>query len=103
MCAATAALQPEALAFSSMSCSSPTALGSRSSSPETPESSHCLEPVAIHHEAEISSWFHSMHPKPLSMCAAWDLDGTSYMSVSKDDETQMLPLNDLIQEHLYDE
>jgi len=86
-----------------MSSSSPTAPCSRSPSPQTPESSHCIEKVAIQHDPEVSPWFHSVHPKSLSECADWDLDGNPFFSVPKDDEPGMLPLDDLIQENAYDE
>jgi hypothetical protein len=82
-----------------MSSSSATAPGSRSSSPATPEASDCLEP-AVHHDFEVSSWYHAIQSD--KALAAWETD-PPFLDLGKGEEEHILRLDDLIEEHAYDE
>jgi uncharacterized protein len=84
-----------------MSSSSATAPGSRSSSPATPEASDCLEPVAVHHDSEVSSWYHAVQSD--KVLSSWDTDAPFELGLGKGDREDMLRLDDLIEEHAYDE
>ncbi|KAJ7282910.1 hypothetical protein C8J57DRAFT_1173036 [Mycena rebaudengoi] len=88
-----------------MSSSSSAATGSdsRSSSPHTPEPSDPLDSVAIHSDFDVGPWYRSsgelLTPEP-----SWQLDHTLQMNPQKYEEVdQILHLDDLIQQHAYDE
>ena len=83
-----------------MSSSSATAPGSRSSSPATPESSDCLEPGAVHHDFQVSEWYHTLRSS--KALDAWPTDAP-FLDLGKDKEEYILRLDDLIEEHAYDE
>ncbi|KAH7888695.1 hypothetical protein F5I97DRAFT_1804144 [Phlebopus sp. FC_14] len=74
---------------------------SRSSSPETPETSDGPHKVAIHNE--LPSWYHSLSPgKNITVIGTWDNE-SSRRTLEKPDDEYMLQLGDLIEEHAYDE
>lgn len=78
----------------SMSMTTAVTMDSRSSSPETPETSDVPNNVTIHNE--LPSWY---HPLPISKnIGVWDGD-----PCQKPDNERMLQLDDIIQEHAYDE
>ncbi|KAF9241585.1 hypothetical protein BU15DRAFT_87168 [Melanogaster broomeanus] len=84
-----------------MSSTTSVTMDSRSSSPETPETSDGPHIVAIHHE--LPPWYHALRPgKNMSVTAAWDGD-TPLLPLQKPEEERMLQLDDLIQEHAYDD
>ncbi|TFK44341.1 hypothetical protein BDQ12DRAFT_593514 [Crucibulum laeve] len=83
-----------------MSSSSTTATGSRSPSPLTPEASDSLDPVAIQCDDDISSWY-SMNPAK-GPHAQW-IDQSLYMPSHKSEDDQMLRLDELLEQHAYDE
>ncbi|KAF8973065.1 hypothetical protein BDZ97DRAFT_1779170 [Flammula alnicola] len=86
-----------------MSASSTTAPGSRSPSPLTPEPSDSLEPVTIQSELDFSSsWYLSMHPTKMSV-PPWASDPSVYTTPHKSEEEHMLRLDDLIEQHAYDD
>ena len=68
-------------------------MDSRSSSPETPETSDAPNNVTIHHSPP--SWYIA---KDVSAISVWDGD-----PFQKPDDEHMLKLDDIIQEHAYDE
>ncbi|KIJ67780.1 hypothetical protein HYDPIDRAFT_107274 [Hydnomerulius pinastri MD-312] len=76
-------------------------MDSRSSSPETPETSDGPHNVVIHNE--LPSWFHALRPgKNISVIGVWD--GESPLGVlEKPEDERMLQLDDLIEEHAYDD
>ncbi|KAF8554201.1 hypothetical protein OG21DRAFT_1509215 [Imleria badia] len=72
-------------------------MDSRSSSPETPETSDVPNNVAIH--GELPSWYSTLPlAKDVSAITAWD--GEPF---HKPDDDRMLQLDDIIQEHAYDD
>lgn len=74
---------------------------SRSPSPSTPEPSDPLEAVNIQSELDLSSsWYHSMHPNKM---VPWASNPSIYNAMHKAEEEQMLRLDDLIEQHAYDE
>ncbi|EDR11860.1 uncharacterized protein LACBIDRAFT_313737 [Laccaria bicolor S238N-H82] len=86
-----------------MSSSSATAAGSRSPSPLTPEPSDSLDPVAIQSDLDLaSSWYLSMHPTKSSL-PPWESDPSLYLTPHKSEENQMLCLDELIEQHAYDD
>lgn len=86
-----------------MSAPSTIATDSRSPSPLTPEPSDNLEQVAIQSELDqASSWYHAMH-SPKSSIPQWGVDATMYTSIHKSEEESMLRLDDLIEQHAYEE
>ena len=86
-----------------MSSSWATAAGSRSPSPLTPEPSDSLEPVAIQSDLDLaSSWYLSMHPTKSSL-PPWESDPSLYLTPHKSEENQILCLDELIEQHAYDE
>ena len=71
-------------------------MDSRSSSPETPETSDVPRNVTIH--GELPSWYRPLHSvKDVSAITVWDGDP------QKPDDERMLQLDDILQEHAYDE
>ncbi|KAH7916558.1 hypothetical protein BJ138DRAFT_1074983 [Hygrophoropsis aurantiaca] len=77
-------------------------LDSRSSSPTTPETSDHQQRVAIHHDNELSSWYNTICPgKILSVSGSWNSDPLEHSS-GKAEDTSMLQLGDLIEEHAYE-
>ncbi|EIW83060.1 hypothetical protein CONPUDRAFT_152105 [Coniophora puteana RWD-64-598 SS2] len=86
-----------------MSSSTAATMDSRPSSPATPESSDGLHPVAIHNDSDLSSWFKSVSPPSnVTDLGLWDTDLSSF-AFSKRSDHQMLQLNDVIDEHAYDD
>ena len=74
-----------------------TATASRSPSPLTPEPSDSLE-VNIQSDFDLSSsWYHSTKMPP------WASDPSVYSASHKPEEDHMLRLDDLIEQHAYDE
>ena len=72
-------------------------MDTRSSSPETPETSDVPHNVTI--QGELPSWYSSLPiSKDVSTAAVWDGD-----PFQKPDDERMLQLDDIIQEHAYDE
>jgi hypothetical protein len=76
-----------------MSPTTAAAMDSRSSSPETPETSDVPHNVTIHNEPP--SWYIA---KDVSAITVWDGD-----PFQKLDDERMLKLDDILQEHAYDE
>ncbi|RDB25159.1 Protein MGA2 [Hypsizygus marmoreus] len=89
------------------SSSSATAAGSRSPSPATPEALDSLDPVAIHSDLDLSnSWpyLSSMHQvKVLDPHSQWDIASVEFITPRKTEEAQMLHLDDLLEQHAYDD
>lgn len=85
-----------------MSSSSATATTSRSPSPHTPEASDCAEPIAIQSDFDLTSgWYHNMDPiRPVQH---WDMDTSYYTPSHKTEEDVMLRLDELLEQHAYDE
>ncbi|KAJ7346899.1 hypothetical protein DFH08DRAFT_937277 [Mycena albidolilacea] len=88
-----------------MSSSSTTAGDdSRSSSPHTPEPAHSLAPIAVQGDFDIGAWYQSDQESLLSPQSSWQLDPSLQMSSTKrEEEDQILHLDDLIQQHAYDD
>ncbi|OAX37411.1 hypothetical protein K503DRAFT_866903 [Rhizopogon vinicolor AM-OR11-026] len=86
-----------------MSATTATTMDSRSSSPATPENSDGSHPVAIHHGHDLSAWYQSIRPKKtISEIGVWESD--AMLSVmNKPDNERMLQLDDLIDEHAYED
>lgn len=90
----------------SFSSSSAVATGSRSPSPLTPEAFDSLDPVAIHSDLDLAnSWYLSgMHPvKPIDSQPQWDMETGEFITSRKVEDDPMLRLDDLIEQHAYDE
>jgi hypothetical protein len=86
--------------------SSATATGSRSPSPVTPEAFDSLDPVAIHSDLDLAnSWYLSaMHPvKPMDSQPQWDIEQADFIAPGKSENDHMLHLDDLIEQHAYEE
>jgi hypothetical protein len=81
-------------------------MDSRSSSPETPETPETSDGpcnVAIHNDRELPSWYHALHlGKNVSVVGAPDGD-VPLVTLQKPEVERMLQLDDLIEEHAYDE
>jgi len=69
---------------------------SRSSSPQTPDVLEEPRNVAIHND--LPSWCHTAIPA----MGAWDIE-EPHPTIQKPDGERMLELNDLIEEHAYEE
>jgi hypothetical protein len=83
-----------------------TANTSRSSSPVTPEPSDSLESVAVRSGFDRSnSWYiPTMHQlKSADSQSLWDIDTADFISQTKTEDQQMLRLDDLIEQHAYEE
>lgn len=86
-----------------MSTTTVAAMGSRSSSPATPESSDGHHPVTLHHDHNLSAWYNSIRPrKTFSEIGVWDNESMRSV-MNKPDNERMLQLDDLIDEHAYEE
>ncbi|KAI0062883.1 hypothetical protein BV25DRAFT_1884501 [Artomyces pyxidatus] len=90
-----------------MSSSSATATGSRSPSPATPatpDSSHSLETIAIHSELDLSTWYKALSASNSNpgTAAYWE-DGADVANVAKEEDGDILSLDDLIQDYAYDD
>ncbi|CAA7261739.1 unnamed protein product [Cyclocybe aegerita] len=85
-----------------MSSSSTTAQGSRSPSPLTPETSESPKSVVIQSDLDLTSWYLSMHPTK-SVAPQWSSNPAVYMTPHKSEEEQMLRLDELIEQHAYDD
>ncbi|KDR75153.1 hypothetical protein GALMADRAFT_249088 [Galerina marginata CBS 339.88] len=86
-----------------MSSTSTTAQESRSPSPLTPEPSGSPEPVSIQSELDLtSSWYLSMHPAKTPV-SSWTSEPSVYTTPHKSEEEQMLRLDELIEQHAYDD
>jgi len=83
--------------------SSSTTQDSRSPSPLTPEASDSIEPVTVHGDQDLlPSWYHSM-PSTKTPVSPWPSDPSIYTTPHKSEEENMLRLDDLIEQHAYDE
>lgn len=83
--------------------SSSVAAGSRSSSPATPESSDCLDSIPINSGiVDINLWYYPAKSM-LGHYPPCDPDSAPSLNPPLKTEQQMLRLNDLIEEHAYDE
>ncbi|KAF9227355.1 hypothetical protein BS17DRAFT_747806 [Gyrodon lividus] len=86
-----------------MSTTTAATMDSRSSSPETPETSDGPHNVAIHNDRELPTWYHASRPgKNISVIGAWDGDAP-FVTLQKPEVERMLQLDDLIEEHAYDD
>ncbi|KAG1746129.1 hypothetical protein EDB19DRAFT_378703 [Suillus lakei] len=86
-----------------MSTTAVTAMDSRSSSPATPESSDGHHPVTLHHDHNLSAWYNSIRPrKTMSEIGAWDNESMRNV-MNKPENERMLQLDDLIDEHAYED
>lgn len=86
-----------------MSTTTVAAMGSRSSSPATPESSDGHHPVTLHHDHNLSAWYNSIRPrKTFSEIGVWDNESMRSV-MNKPDNERMLQLDDLIDEHAYED
>jgi uncharacterized protein len=75
-----------------------TANTSRSSSPVTPEP---LESVAVRSDFDhTNSWYIPTMHQSVSL---WDIDAADFISPTKTEDHQMLRLDDLIEQHAYEE
>ncbi|KAF9478815.1 hypothetical protein BDN70DRAFT_879522 [Pholiota conissans] len=81
---------------------STTATTSRSPSPLTPEASDSLEGIVIQSEIDLSSSWYPMHPTKMTI-PPWGSDPSVYTTPHKAEEEQMLRLDDLIEQHAYDD
>ncbi|KAH0827862.1 hypothetical protein J3R83DRAFT_3489 [Lanmaoa asiatica] len=80
-----------------MSTTTAAMMDSRSSSPETPETSDDPNNVTIHNE--LPTWYRPLPiAKNMSAIEVWDGD-----PFEKPDDERMLQLDDIIQEHAYDD
>lgn len=76
---------------------------SRSSSPQTPDVLEEPHNVAIHND--LPSWCHTLRPlqaRTIPVMGAWDNE-EPHPTLEKPDVERMLELNDLIEEHAYEE
>ncbi|KAF8236615.1 hypothetical protein L208DRAFT_640558 [Tricholoma matsutake] len=83
-----------------------TANTSRSPSPVTPEPSDSLESVAVRGDFDhLNSWYlPTMHQlKSTDSQSLWDIDSTDLIPPTKTEDHQMLHLDDLIEQHAYEE
>ncbi|KAG2037407.1 hypothetical protein BDR03DRAFT_1010671 [Suillus americanus] len=86
-----------------MSTTTVTAMDSRSSSPTTPESSDGHHPVTLHHDHNLSAWYNSIRPrKTFPEIGVWDNEPMRSV-MNKPDTERMLQLDDLIDEHAYED
>ncbi|KAF5380460.1 hypothetical protein D9615_004629 [Tricholomella constricta] len=88
------------------SSSSATATTSRSPSPATPEAFDSLDSIAIHSDLDLSSsWYlpSMQQHKPLGAHAAWDMNTSDFVTSRKSEDDQMLHLDELIEQHAYDD
>jgi hypothetical protein len=86
-----------------MSTTTVTTMDSRSPSPATPENSDGSHPVAIHHGHDLSAWYQSIRPrKTISEAGLWESEAIRSV-MGKPDNVRMLQLDDLIDEHAYEE
>lgn len=87
-----------------MSFSSPTTTNtSRSSSPATPEASDALEAVAVRSDFNNSSSWYIHQLRSADVQSVWDIDTTDFISSTKTEDHQMLRLDDVIEQHAYEE
>jgi hypothetical protein len=96
-------LREHACRSSVMSTTTSMPMDSRSSSPTTPESSDGHHPVTLHHDHNLSTWYNSIRPrKTFSEIGVWDNEPMR-SGINKPDSERMLQLDDLIDEHAYEE
>jgi len=79
------------------SSSSATAAGSRSSSPSTSDVFHPLDLIATQSD-QHSEFLSSLH-----QLGQWDIASPDFITPGKLEDTQMLHLDELIDQHAYDE
>jgi hypothetical protein len=83
-----------------MDSTSSTTQPSRSPSPSTPEPFDALDPITIQSELDLtSSWYLSSMHTTKDNVLPWVLDPLQH----KTEDDQMLPLDELIEQHAYDE
>lgn len=87
----------------SMDSTSSTTQPSRSPSPLTPEPSYALDPISIQSELDLtSSWYLSgMHTTKDNVPPL--ISNPLYTSQHKTEDDQMLRLDELIEDHAYEE
>ncbi|KAH9979166.1 hypothetical protein BJV74DRAFT_879418 [Russula compacta] len=90
-----------------MSSSSPslTTTASRSPSPITPSTPDDNIPVApLPTSIDLSTWYKSLPAEPTSPSAAyWDENSPRFFNTAKEDTTNILSLDDLIQDYAYED
>ncbi|KAG6860764.1 hypothetical protein C0995_007796 [Termitomyces sp. Mi166 len=79
--------------------SSATTTDSRSPSPSTPEAIDSLDP-AIQSQSDLDSWY---QPKPLGAQTPWEMTIPDFLTSRKSEDDQMLRLDELIEQHAYDD
>ncbi|KXN90993.1 Protein MGA2 [Leucoagaricus sp. SymC.cos] len=85
-----------------MSLSSPTVSASRSPSPHTPDPSDTQEPVAVQADFDaVAAWFIPLNNHKPAM--PWDTDPALFAQPRKLDDEQMLRIDDLLEQHAFDE
>ncbi|KAG5638454.1 hypothetical protein H0H81_012519 [Sphagnurus paluster] len=85
---------------------SATEAGSRSPSPATPEAFDLIEPIAIQSDLDLAnSWYmSSMHRhKQLDAHTSWDMNTSDFVTPRKSEDDAMLHLDELIEQHAYDD
>lgn len=90
-----------------MSTSSPslTTTASRSPSPVTPSTPDDTRQVPVLHTSiDLSTWYKTLPVEPTSPTAVyWDVNSPHFFNTAKEDTTNILSLDDLIQDSAYEE
>lgn len=96
--------KPVSVQAYTMDSTSSTTQPSRSPSPSTPDPSHVLDPITIQSELNVtSSWYFSgMRHTTKDNVPPW-LSDPVYTPQHKTEDDQMLRLDELIEEHAYEE
>lgn len=89
--------------MSSSSSSSAPAPSSRSPSPATPEPFQSFDPVAIHSDLDLYNSRYLSDLQVLDVQAQWDISPSESAALRKLEDDQMLHLDELIEQHAYDE
>ncbi|KAG5647034.1 hypothetical protein DXG03_001404 [Asterophora parasitica] len=88
------------------SSSSATVAGSRSPSPATPEVFDSMDPIAIQSDLDLSnSWYlpSMQQHKPLGEHTGWEMNTSEFVTPRKSEDDTMLHLDELIEQHAYDD
>ncbi|KNZ80876.1 Protein MGA2 [Termitomyces sp. J132] len=85
------------------SSSSAATTSSRSPSPLTPEAIDSYDPAAI--QTDLDSWYLSslQQPKPSGAQFPWEMTTSDFLTPRKSEDGQMLQLDELIEQHAYDD
>ncbi|KAI0266855.1 hypothetical protein BC834DRAFT_116932 [Gloeopeniophorella convolvens] len=90
-----------------MSQSSRTATGSRSPSPttpSTPDSADNVQVTPFRNNIDLSTWYKTLSNDPTSASSAyWDNPSPRFFNPSKEEDANILSLDDLIQDYAYDD